>query len=46
MLAVPGVPDTSPIGTYGVFGGVFMATVIGLDHPEVAPWLSVAIALT
>jgi hypothetical protein len=35
-----------PDGVAGVLGGVSNVTESGLDHPEVAPLLSVAIALT
>jgi hypothetical protein len=40
------MPELGPEGMFGELGGVFTATVIGLDHPEFAPLLSVAMALT
>jgi hypothetical protein len=40
------MPELCPEGTFGELGGVFITTDIGLDHPEFAPLLSVAMALT
>ena len=42
------MPEVDPDGVEGVFGGLFAAIVTFkmFDHPELAPRLSVALALT